>query len=130
MCVRVCVCVMHGEGARGWEMERTGGCGSRLEGRALLASEQRLPERGHTSCVCRAREECRHLQSHPTFYAWQLYKQMAPVTYRSGELNLLLASIPHIIQDIDFCDCRSVATLATPVARARIAGACSGNCFT
>ena len=32
--------------------------------------------------------------SHPRFDAWHLSKEMAPVTYRSGKLNSLLASNP------------------------------------
>jgi len=44
---------------------------------------------------------------HPRFYAGQLYNEMAPVTYRSGKLNPLLASIPPKTREIDFCFCHA-----------------------
>lgn len=42
---------------------------------------------------------------HPEFYAWQLSKEMAPMSYPSGKLNPPLALIPHKIQEIEFRDC-------------------------
>ena len=44
-------------------------------------------------------------ETHSRFYAWQLKKEMAPATDRSGKLNPLLATISPKIREIDCCDC-------------------------
>ena len=65
----------------------------------------------------------RSMVDHPRFYAWQLEKEMALVTYRLGKLNPLLASVPPKIWEIGLCDClASDLGLSVQVSEFRLQG--------